>query len=45
MDEQWRPLGKILEELWVFPGRVPKSSMKYGFFEEGAKILSELWVF
>ena len=34
MDEQWRPLGKILEELFVFRGRVPKSSVNYGFSEE-----------
>ena len=26
---------KIIEELWDFRGRVPKSSVNYGFSEEG----------
>ena len=26
---------KFFEELWVFRGRVPKSSVNYGFSEEG----------
>ena len=36
MDERWRLLGKILEELWVFDEGC-KSSRNYGFFEEGCQ--------